>query len=128
MEDPSFTDPDKITTFKTEPAIEQNGQSGQNNTTINSYSRSCPITGINISMQKESSHFLSTSGLKWLKQNDHQIFEEIRHRFLPRWGVSGLHTKYELDEISHIAKQIRNSFHNKLRYKTGFNPEQLSCL
>jgi len=118
--------PDKITTFKNEPIISESIESGQNNTTIKGYSRSCLITGLNISMQKESSHFLSISGLKELKQNDLPKFEEIRGRFLPRSGVSGKRTKYELDEFSHIAKQIRSTFSNQHRYKNMIPIEQLS--
>lgn len=100
---------DNLTTFSDEVKTTQRGQF---NPTINSYSRTCLITAINISMQKSNSQLLSNTGLRLLQINDPEKFDEIRRRFLPRRGVSGLHTKFEGDEINHISKQIRNEFYN----------------
>jgi hypothetical protein len=113
-------------TFDDTIEIAPDDKSGQNNTTINGYSRCCPITGINISLQKECSHFLSTSGLNWLKQNDPNQFELIKRRFLPRRGFSGQHTKFETNEISHLAKQIRSKYYNKKSVENWVLKEQLS--
>ena len=96
------------------------------NTTINGYSRTCPITKVDISIQKYSSRFLSTNGLRWLKEIDPPKYAEVRTRFLPRTGIAGLHTRYEQDEISHIAKQIRNQYHNRRRYFDRIPANQLS--
>lgn len=88
--------------------------------------RVCLVTGLDISMQKEDSHFLYKKGLRCIIENDNQKYQELRLRYLPRSGVSGLHTKYEQDEITHIAKQIRNEYHNKRRYFDHIPKNQLS--
>lgn len=111
-----LVNPDKITTLRNVPTVHKNDIAGQNNTTINCYSSTCKVTGADISMQKEGSRFLSNIGLAWLLQNDYFKYEEIRYRFLPRRGVSGKHTKFEENELKHLAKQIRNAHHNSRRY------------
>ena len=111
-----LTNPDKLTTLQNEPTVRKNDIPGQNNTTINCYSSTCRITGIDISMQKESSRLLSNKGLLWLVQNDYFKYEEVRYRFLPRRGVSGKHTKFEGNEIKHLAHQLRNEIYNPRRY------------
>ncbi|OFX58612.1 MAG: hypothetical protein A2066_10435 [Bacteroidetes bacterium GWB2_41_8] len=86
----------------------------------------CLITGVDISMQKKDSRFLSTTGLRWLKDNDPCQYQIISKCFLPNHGVILNHTKYEQNEISHIAKQIRNEYHNRRRYFDRVPPNQLS--
>ena len=90
--------------------------------------RTCPITKVDISMQKENSHLLSNTGLTWLKQNDPAKYEIIRRCYLPTWGVSGLHTKFEDDEISHLSKQIRNEYYNRRRNWEKIPANQLQLL
>ncbi|MBL7965643.1 MAG: hypothetical protein JNK09_01500 [Prolixibacteraceae bacterium] len=130
----TFTDikkkakPDKLTTFKKIQFNDTNQKTGQINTTINGYSRICPITKVDISIQKNGSRFLSIIGLRCLKENDPQKYAELRTRFLPRTGISGLHPRYEQDEITHIAKQIRNEYHNRRRYFDRVPANQLSFL
>ena len=110
--------PDNLTTFNKEQWPGQNNETGQYNTTIKCYYPTCRITHVDISMQKEGSHLLSNTGLKWLKEKDPSRYEEIRRRLLPRRGVSGIHTKFEENEIDHLSKQIRNEFYNNLRRKS----------
>lgn len=72
----------------------------------------CPITKVDISMQKGKSKLLSVSGLKWLNENDPKKYREIERCFLPNWGISGKHTKYESNRFYHLAHQIRNEYYN----------------
>ena len=85
----------------------------------------CPVTGVDISMQKPSSKFLSISVLIWLFKNNLDLYSAIKLHFLPRASFSGKRTKYELNEISLIAKQIRNVFYNPLRYYQKNDKNQL---
>jgi len=78
--------------------------------------RCCLVTGIDISMQDPNSKFLTPIGLKWLYNNAPEAYEKVKLRFLPRSGISGVHTKHERNEFKHIAKQIRNHYHNPKRY------------
>ena len=87
------------------------------NNTINCYSHTCLVTGVNISMQKGNSRLLSNTGLNWLKENQPKLYEQLKRNFLPRKGVSGQHTKFEGDEINHLSHQIRNRYYNQ-RSKT----------
>jgi hypothetical protein len=120
--------PDKLTTFKKIQFIDSNQTNGQINTTINGYSRICPVTRVDISLQKDGSRFLSTTGLRWLKDNDPNQYQILRKCFLPLHGNGAYHTKYEKDEITHIAKQIRNEYHNRRRYFDRVTADQLSFL
>jgi len=106
----------ELTALNKIPNVSQNQKTERINTTINCYSCICPITKLDISMQKGNSHLLSNTGLKLLKKNDPKKFEEVKRRYLPRRGVSGFHTKFEDDEINHISKQIRNEYYNTKRY------------
>jgi hypothetical protein len=77
-------------------------------------------------MQKEGSLFLSITGLRWLKDNDPKQYQIVRKCFLPNHGINVIHPKYEQDEITHIAKQIRNEYHNRRRYFERIPANQLS--
>ena len=124
----NHADSDKLTTFRNLRTNQPSKKTGQINTTINGYSRTCPITKADISMQKGNSHLLSNTGLMWLKQNEPAKYDIIRKRYLPPWGVSGLHTKFEDDEISHLSKQIRNEYYNRRRYWEKIPANQLAFL
>ncbi|WP_340111982.1 hypothetical protein [Maribellus mangrovi] len=88
--------------------------------------RCCPVTGISLFMQDSKSKFLTPVGLKRLYDNDKATYESLKLRFLPRSGISGRHTKHEWNEFKHIAKQIRNHYHNPKRYRTPGVRNQLS--
>jgi len=120
------TKPDKLTTFRKAQFIRSISKTGQINTTINGYSRTCPVTKVDISMQKEGSRFLSITGLRSFKDNDPNQYQVLRNRFLPNHGINVIHTKYEKDEITHIAKQVRNEYHNRRRHFERIPANQLS--
>jgi len=69
----------------------------------------CKVTGVNISMQKDSSLLLSHTGLKYYFKTDKKIFEQIKRRYLSkRWYNSDFDT-----QIKEIAHNIRNSKSNQ---------------
>lgn len=73
-----------------------------------SYSRVCPITGMDITMQKEGSNLLSNTGLKHLEKTDRERFKELQSILL-----TGQHNKFERTIYDMMSKQIRNRFYNK---------------
>ena len=99
-----------------------------NNNSDSRLDRKCIVTGFDISMQVPSSKFLTPVGLKWCFNNDLDNYNKIKLRFLPRTGISGLRPKHERDEFKHIAKQIRNHFHNSRRNKPIIKSDQLYIL
>lgn len=85
----------------------------------------CPITNINISMQRDSSVLLSHTGLKYYYKNDKKIFEQIKRKYLSRvWINSNFDT-----QIKEIAHNIRNAKSNQNnRQKTLYKPHQTNLL
>lgn len=73
-----------------------------------SYSRVCPITGMDITMQKEGSSLLSNTGLKHLEKTDRGRFEELQNILL-----TGQSNKFEKTVYDMMSKQIRNRYYNK---------------
>lgn len=69
--------------------------------------RICPVTGVNISMQKDSSKLLSNTGLRWLFSNNKKEFNKWVDILL-----TGNYNKYEKDIFSKLSKQIRNRYYN----------------
>lgn len=72
------------------------------------YSRICPITGMDITMQKEGSNLLSNTGLKHLEKTDRVRFEELQKILL-----TGQFNKFERTVYDMMSKQIRNRYYNK---------------
>lgn len=72
-----------------------------------SYSRVCPITGMDITMQKEGSNLLSNTGLKHLEKTDRERFEELQKILL-----TGQYNKFEKTVYDMMSKQIRNRYYN----------------
>lgn len=82
--------------------------------------RICPISGLDISMQKPYSKYTLTATLKNLKKSDSKKFSEVCALLLS--STSGNTPKYEKDLISHLAKQIRNRYYNQNKFKVfGYN-------
>jgi len=77
------------------------------NITQNS-TRICPITGIDISMQKDDSNLLSNTGLRHLRENEPSLFKKLIEVF-----ITGKDNKFERDIYSRLSKQIRNRFYNQ---------------
>jgi len=84
----------------------------------------CKITGLDISMQKESS-LLSHTGLKHYYENDKKIFEQIKQLYLSKqWQKSDFQK-----QIKEIAHNIRNTISNqKIKQERLYQPKQLNIL
>jgi hypothetical protein len=85
----------------------------------------CPITNINISMQKDNSILLSHTGLKYYFKNDKKIFEQIKRKYLSKvWINSNFET-----QIKEIAHNIRNAKSNQsIKQKTIYKTYQTNLL
>ena len=70
--------------------------------------KQCLVTGLYISMQKDSSKFLCTSGIKFHKKNSPEIYSELEKRLSDKWKNESLEK-----QISEIAHSIRNEYFNK---------------
>lgn len=70
-------------------------------------SKLCPVTGLDISMQKPNSKLLSNTGLKHYEKEAPITFEKLSHTLL-----TGEENTYENDLYSRISKQIRNRYYN----------------
>jgi len=68
----------------------------------------CLVTGYDISMQKESSRFLSYCGIKYYFKNNPEIYSHLLDRLTKKWASSP-HEK----QVCEIAHSIRNSYHSK---------------
>lgn len=69
--------------------------------------RFCPITKVDISMQKPDSFLLSNTGLKHLKKTNEELFNLFAKIYL-----TGHENKREKTIYDRIAKQIRNRYYN----------------
>ena len=68
----------------------------------------CPITGLNISMQKEISKFLCIAGIRFYYEHEPEIYKaKLLPRLGKKWHTSTLETKY-----TEIAHSIRNEYFN----------------
>jgi hypothetical protein len=71
----------------------------------------CLQTGVNISMQKDGSHFLNIVGLRQLRFISPNEYKRIRSEYLtPRWYGDNLET-----QMTEIAHNIRTRYRNSLR-------------
>ncbi len=70
--------------------------------------RVCPVTGLDISMQKKESFLLSNTGLKFYEERNPKKFDFIKKTLL-----TGNHNEFEKSLYSKISKQIRNRYFNK---------------
>lgn len=70
--------------------------------------RLCIVTGLDISMQKGTSRFLSTTGIRYYQQKDPEIFNKLLDLLTDKWINESLDKR-----IFEIAHSIRNSYHSK---------------
>jgi len=70
--------------------------------------RKCPITGADISMQKNSSFLLSNTGLKHLEKSNLIKFNELKSMLL-----TGKPNRYENTIYDKLSKQIRNRYYSR---------------
>ncbi|MBP7497352.1 MAG: hypothetical protein KA792_06820 [Bacteroidales bacterium] len=74
----------------------------------------CPVTGLNISMQKGKSKFLSVTGLNYYYLHDINIYYKLEKRYLHKQ-----HNNLEIkDKFYYIAHNIRNEKHNPVSVPT----------
>jgi hypothetical protein len=73
-----------------------------------SKNKSCPITGLDISMQPKNSKFLSYTGVKWYYNNNYKTYENI---LKPKLSAS-CKNKALLVQFREIAHVIRNTDSN----------------
>ncbi|MFO7852014.1 MAG: hypothetical protein ACQERS_11270 [Bacteroidota bacterium] len=97
--------------------------SGRNNTNIYNLNKGvisvydtydskkvCPVTGIDISGQKECSKFLSYSGVEKIYETDRALYEKLSERLSDRWEDAPLK-----DQFVEIAHSVRNEYNNLKR-------------
>lgn len=90
-----------------------NGIGTNNKTTI------CRVTGLDISMQKESL-YLSHSGLKYYFENDIETFDKLKNNHLPKlWSNSD----FEI-QIKELAHNIRTKSNNRKNKQIRIYPKQ----
>ena len=71
--------------------------------------KTCPITGLDISMQPKHSKFISSTGVEWYYIHNKQVFNEILLPFLTdHWKDEPMDKQFE-----EIAHNIRNKDSNK---------------
>jgi hypothetical protein len=68
----------------------------------------CLVTGLNISMQKDSL-LLSHTGIKYYKKTDAKVYNEIKRKYLSaKWVDANNET-----QIKELAHNIRNTYNNR---------------
>ncbi len=87
--------------------------------------RTCLVTGFNISMQKKGSRLLSITGLKYYRNTDKKIYNEIKRQYLTdKWQKSNLDI-----QIKEIAHNIRNfNYNTKVKQSRLYPKNQTNLL
>ncbi len=67
----------------------------------------CPITNLNISMQKKNSKFLTPLGVAYYYKNYPSIYKELETRLTDKWKGEPLEIRFR-----EIAHSVRNEFNN----------------
>lgn len=87
--------------------------------------KKCLITGLDISMQKESSKLLSHTGLKYYYENNIVLFNSIKNKYL---SSNRINDSFVL-QIKEIAHNIRNKANNvKLRNMDYYTNKQYNLI
>jgi hypothetical protein len=73
--------------------------------------KTCPVTGLDISMQPKNSRFLSYTGVKWYYENDIDTFNLLLSRLSPLSKNKTLH-----EQFMSIAHSVRNEESNPRNY------------
>lgn len=83
----------------------------------------CIITGVDLCREKQDAKYIQTKTLRYLKLHNEKKFIEICSLLLKK--SNPYHTKYEIDMITHLAKQIRNRVYNGNSIKNiGYNSKK----
>ena len=78
----------------------------------------CLVTGLNISMQKDSL-LLSHTGIKYYKKTDAKVYNEIKRKYLSaKWVDADIET-----QIKELAHNIRNTYNNRNIKQNRIYPE-----
>jgi hypothetical protein len=76
--------------------------------------KTCPVTGLDISMQPKNSKFLSYTGVKWYYNNDYDTYREMLAPMLrKRWKYKSL--KDQFREIAHIVRNRDSNPRNNIK-------------
>jgi hypothetical protein len=76
--------------------------------------KTCPVTGLDISMQPKNSKFLSYTGVRWYYNNDYDTYREMLAPLLrKRWKYKSL--KDQFREIAHIVRNRDSNPRNNIR-------------
>jgi len=94
---------DKLTDISNNPKTTPKGQIN-----ILNIVRICPVTELNISMQKPGSKFLCIAGIRNYYQNEKEIYLQLEKRLSQKWRSEPIETQFR-----EIAHSIRNEFFNK---------------
>lgn len=79
-----------------------------------SKNKTCPITGLDISMQPKNSKFLSYTGVKWYYNNDSQTYRNILEPVLRKsWKYKPLNDQFK--EIAHIIRNKDSNPRNNIK-------------
>jgi hypothetical protein len=95
--------------------------------------RTCIITGLDISMQKDCSKFICTTGIKWYYDNSPQVFYSLLHKRIARSKYKNASIEKQIEEIHHsIRNEYNNVYHNfnrdsKKRGAKLFDDEPYLC-
>lgn len=73
--------------------------------------RICPVTGISLEHEPKEAKYIRTSTLKHLKRYQPEQYRDIKYILLIHYKKK---PKFETDEISHLAKQVRNRYYNPI--------------
>ena len=79
-----------------------------------SINKTCPITGLDISMQPKNSKFLSYTGVKWYYNNDSQTYRNVLEPVLRKsWKYKPLNDQFR--EIAHIIRNKDSNPRNNIK-------------
>ncbi|MCT3663215.1 hypothetical protein HZR00_11950 [Elizabethkingia anophelis] len=80
------------------------------------HSRKCIITGCDISMQKKNSKFLFITGLKYIRDNEPEMYRTLQRKFLTEKGKR----QTENEQMKRICKNIRNRDGNERNNRKAY--------
>jgi len=109
----------KLTTFLNEYSNQRSEHKTVQNDTSNIVlnctvvKRLCLVTGLDISMQKTTSKFMSISGIKFYKKNDPKIYKELEKRLSDKWKNKNLEIQFR--EIAHSIRNKNNNPRNNTK-------------
>jgi hypothetical protein len=87
---------------------------GETGKSITGKIKTCPVTGLDISMQPKNSKFLSYTGVKWYYNNDFRTYKNNLEPLLRKsWKYKPL--KDQFREIAHIVRNRDSNPRNNIK-------------